>query len=156
MAVPLPNEHTLARLLNGLFEKPVEVKKAAAPFDPKPEGPFVLASYVDDKGTTFAVALCDIPGGASLGAFLTMIPVGVAKDAIKEKKVSEGVLDNLKEIFNIAASLFNTSSNLHLKLGPVFCIPPSSPVDFTTFPNRADLEVVVPSYGGGKFTFRSL
>jgi hypothetical protein len=160
MSHPLPSEVAFAKHVSGILGKPTEIKAAAAPYDPKPDDPFILAVYIDDAGKPSAIGLCDVPIGASMGACLTMIPAGVAKDDIKAKKLSEALLDNLKEVFNISASLFNLPGAPHLRLGPVHVAPPALPADIAAMlaqnKVRVDFQCTVPVYGGGLFSFRRL
>lgn len=158
MAHPLPTESNYARILGGILGKPAEVKKSSAPYQPKPDGAFSLAVYIDDNGKQTAICLCDVPLTCSMGAMLTMIPPGVAQDAIKTGDIPEMIFDNAKEIFNITASLFNVKGSPHLRLGPVYKVPPVLPTDILALLNktgeRVDFQISVPNYGAGMMSFR--
>jgi len=155
----LPNEKELLRLLADMAGKKVEVKMSV-PWIPTSDSPMNIATYVEDSGAIGVICLCDISAGASIGASLTRIPVGVMKDDIDAKKLSDSLLDNLREVLNICASLLNTvPSSPHLRLHTVFSVPPVPPEEvlslITSPVSRLDFEIAVESYGKGKLSFLS-
>lgn len=161
MAHPLPTDHNYGKLLGGTLGKPAEVKKGT-PFDPKPGEAFTLAVFIDDANKKTALCLCDVPLTCAMGACLTMIPPAVAKDAAKEAAKScdipEMIFDNAKEIFNISSSIFNVRGSPHLRLGPVFKIPPVPPADILALIGKAgervDFKITIPNYDSGLMSFR--
>jgi hypothetical protein len=106
MSVELPNPDDVATFLRELLDRPIKVSKG------KPErvGKKVSGScgvYRHDDNTLAAAWVCDHGFGASAGAALSLIPAAAAKDLLKAEGMNGALRENLQEVFNIGASLFN-------------------------------------------------
>lgn len=156
MSLQLPTQASTIHLLGGLLCKPITAKPAPQPLLAAP-GPRVIGLYVDDKGAVGSLWMCDIAGGAYLGAALSLIGPAVAAEAHKTGRLSEGLLENLHEVINVAASLFNVTGGGHVRLKSILVPPAPIPADIVALANvkkgRTDLDITVPGYGAGKVSF---
>jgi hypothetical protein len=118
-ALSLPSRDALARLLRDLFGRAVAAKGVSAPAATK----CFIASYVDAEGRVAALAVCDVAAGATLGSAIALIPSGAAADAARAGRLTADMVDNLREVLNVAASLF---TGLHVTFREV--LPPGAPL----------------------------
>lgn len=149
----LPKIENTSKILNGLLGGALTVKEAAAPFA---EMPAAVGSYVTDDGETAALFVCDLPFACNVGAALAMIPKSVAEDSIKLGTVDEDLLENLREVLNIAARLFNYAGvGVHVALRQVVVAGSSVPQDIIALyksPHmRVDYDADIEGYGPGRF-----
>jgi len=79
----------------------------------------VNAVYATDDGTVRGFCTVDLPLAAYVAAALSLVPVGVAKEAIAAGRLSEELLDNIHEVFNVCARLLNEQSTKHVTLAEV-------------------------------------
>ncbi len=84
--------HVEVLLFDGLDVKP------DGKFDHSPAGGAWFGLYIDDGGTPVALCGVDAPLVASLGAALSMLPPGLAKEAATTRTLSEPLRDNLREV----------------------------------------------------------
>jgi len=114
----------------------------------------VLAIYVDDGDVMRAVAGWDLPAAANVGAAVGLVPAGAAEDAIEERYLPENLLDNITEVSNVLASVFQIRGNPHLRLyeahRPVAAAPNDATELLYRLGQRIDLDIDVPGYGKGK------
>ena len=153
MAVHLPLPKQLRDLLTGLLGRDVTLEPAAAPYAPGPDTPASVAVYVDDSLRISALIACDLPFSAYAGAALGLVPPGGAQAAIDDGKLSDTLSENLYEVLNIAASMFNVAGADHLRLHALHPAgPPLDPqlrISTLTLGRREDLQVEVAGYGAG-------
>lgn len=153
MSTALPTPESVAHLIEGLLGKAVKMKKIPGWKD----APAAVAEYRLDTGALSAACICDLPAGSNLGAALTLLPAPRAADCIKKKEIDVDILDNVREILNVAASLFNRSGGAHIALKAVHRPAEPLPEDVASLvatpTSRLDLELAVPGYGPGKLTF---
>ena len=100
-----------------------------------------LATYVDGTGEVRGQILCDLEAGAKLGAALVQIPMGAVDDAVESKSIPDNLLENLKEVLNIAVNVFPGQSE-RLVLQDVFVEDPGSEL-----PNKSFLKLDIQRYG---------
>ncbi|NHA00575.1 hypothetical protein G5V59_12575 [Nocardioides sp. W3-2-3] len=62
-----------------------------------------------------ALIACDLTFSAHAGAAIGLVPVGGAEAAIEDGKLTDTLAENLYEVLNIAASMFNVVGADHLK-----------------------------------------
>lgn len=152
----LPNQAAAMQLLQGLLCKPVAAKPATAPLGASP-GPRVVAVYVTDTGAVGSLCVCDVAAAAYLGAALSLIGPAVAAEAHKTGRLSEGLLENLREVVNVGASLFNVSGGGHVRFKDLLVPPGALAPEIVSLVNskksRLDLDITVPGYGAGKLSF---
>ena len=151
----LPQVKEVRDLLESLLGRDVEVKDGPAWIPPDGEK-IIVAEFVDDESTLAALAMCDLSGGAFIGAAMGLLPKGGAEDMVKEGSLSPTVSENLYETMNIAASLFNVADCPHVRItvmhAPGVALP--GPVDALVKQptGRVDLAINVSGYGPGRFS----
>jgi hypothetical protein len=112
---PVPTPAAVRETLQMMVGRTVLVTDAGwAP----PEGaePVAIASFIDDDDVLLACAWVDLAGAAALGAAMSMLPTTRLEEMLLTGELDEEVYDNLHETFNIASSLLNTDTSLHLRI----------------------------------------
>ena len=104
MAMPLPPAAAVARMLGDLVGRDVTAKPMA-PARSEP-GTKAIATYLGECKTIRAIAFCDVPAGASLGAALVVVPPAVVDDSVKARQIDETLVENLYEVFNVLSAVF--------------------------------------------------
>lgn len=152
MVVHLPQPKQLRDLLAELLGREVTLVPAA-PYAPGPDTPASVAVYVDDQLRICALVVCDLALSAHAGAAIGLIPVGGAEAAVEDGKLSDVLAENLYEVLNIAASVFNVAGADHLRLHALHPAgPPLDPalrISTLTLGRREDLSVSIAGYGSG-------
>lgn len=154
-ALVVPGEGDLCDLLTGLVGADVATTPASAPMTTKEA--YVIADYVEDDGSLTGLCLADVKIANFLGAALAMIPANAAEKDARAKKLSDEVKDNIQEIFNIAASLFNASGGTHHRFRRLYLphkedLPPEVEAVLKSPAARGDYALSVPGYGDGKLS----
>jgi hypothetical protein len=152
MSTYLPAPMEVRELLEGLLGREVSVNTA-----PPLVHPASVAIYVTDSLQVAAVSCADVALSAYIGAALGLVPVTSANEAISARVLDEGLRENLYEVLNIAASLFNAPGAEHVrlyKLHPVGQqLPPDAAARALTLGRRLDLSVEIAGYGSGRLSF---
>lgn len=152
----LPNPMQIRELLTDLLGREVTVSPTS-PLAPTPNNPCTIAAYVDSSLQILAVVAFDLNLSARAGAAIGLVPPAKADAVIEEKMADETLRENLYEVLNIAASLFNADDAVHLRLYAVHHVgdplPPDIMVRALTLGRREDLIVDIAGYGGGKLAF---
>jgi hypothetical protein len=152
MPVHLPLPKQLRDLLADLLGREVSLEPAP-PYAPGPDTPASVAVYVDDSLRISALIACDLAFSAYAGAALGLVPPGGAQAAIDDGKLTDTLSENLYEVLNIAASMFNVAGADHLRLHALHPAgPPLDPqlrISTLTLGRREDLRVDVGGYGAG-------
>lgn len=153
MSDELPNPKEVRDLLNGLLGQPVDLEMCNA-WGPAAQDAATIAEFVSDTGALEAIAVLDLPLAVFTGAALGLLPAGGALDMVEERQPSAMVVDNVHEVLNILATLFNVADHPHVRLsavhGPGGPFPPA--VDHVANrPNsRLDFVVSIKGYGAGR------
>ena len=152
MPVHLPLPKQLRDLLADLLGRDVTLEPAP-PYAPGPDTPASVAVYVDDSLRISALIACDLAFSAYAGAAIGLVPPGGAQAAIDDGKLTDTLSENLYEVLNIAASMFNVAGADHLRLHALHPAgPPLDPqlrISTLTLGRREDLRVEVAGYGAG-------
>lgn len=162
----MPAPHTVGNLLSGLLARSVKVNKSSSPSAaraparaPAPsaaKASQAVAVYTDDQGSVAALCLCDMSLASHAGAALSLIPAGVAAEAARTGVMPPSIAENLYEVANVAASLFNADGGPHLKLREVVTTTQALPAALSEVASRAseriDLEVNITGYGQGQMS----
>ena len=152
MVVHLPQPKQVRELLADLLGRDVTLEPSA-PFAPGPDTAASIAVYVDDQLRICALIACDLALSAHAGAAIGLVPPGGAQAAIEDGKLTDTLAENLYEVLNIAASMFNVAGADHLKLHALHPAgPPLDPqlrISALTLGRREDLAVSIGGYGDG-------
>src|SRR3546814_7319002 len=73
-------------------------------------------SYVDDSLQLAALVVCDLPMSAHAGAAIGLVPPDQALAAIADGALTDALAENLYEVLNIAAAMFNVDGAPHVRL----------------------------------------
>ncbi len=154
---PLPELKEIRDLYAGLVGRGCTAVRASALLTPETRPGVIAATYVSHRAQVEAVVAVDVPLGAHLGASIGLVPPGPAQDAAADGALSDVLLENLSEVLNVTAALFNAEGAPHLKLAEVFDSTrgplPGAPVTFLrSTGRRLDAEIEIAGYGGGALT----
>lgn len=151
--VPVPK--LVKDLLGDLLGRDVEISPGL-PYAPLHGEAGTLAVYVDDATIVRAVIVADLPFSAHAGAAIGLVPAHAAESAIEEKTLPQTMEENLSEVLNICASLFNAEGLPHLRLYQVYAPGKLPPADVSacarTLGGRLDLAVEIAGYGKGRLS----
>ncbi len=151
----LPVTKEVRDLLTELLDRPVQLSPST-PLAPTPKSPCTVAVYVDDLLRVTALIAADLPLSAYAGAAIGLVPVGGAEAAIEEGTLTDTLRENLYEVLNIAASLFNADGATHVRLYDVHHVGNPLPADVMgralTLGRREDVTVEVGGYGTGRLS----
>jgi hypothetical protein len=152
----LPNPKEIRDLLTDLLGREVTLSPSA-PLAPTPRTPCTIGVYVDDALQVTAVVSFDLPLSAHAGAAIGLVPVAGAEAAIEEGTLNDTLRENVYEVLNIGASLFNPEGATHLRLYDVHHagapVPGDVLVKALTLGRREDLAVQVAGYGSGRLSY---
>jgi len=152
----LPNPKEIRDLLTDLLGREVTLSPSA-PLAPTPRTPCTIGVYVDDGLQVTAVVSFDLPLSAHAGAAIGLVPVAGAEAAIEEGTLNDTLRENVYEVLNIGASLFNPEGATHLRLYDVHHagapVPGDVLVKAVTLGRREDLAVQVAGYGSGRLSY---
>ena len=145
-------------ILDVLYECEALAKQLEEPSDI--EGPQVYASYKNLEGELeFAIA-CDVKLASSLGAALTRIPAGAARDAAESGEIPDNISENLYEVLNICSTIFADFDGQRILLDKVFL--PNQEVD-PGFSGKLEsteclmqMDYELERYDSGKMSFLKL
>lgn len=150
---PLPVAQDVRELVEGLLGRAVDAHPAARGVDLKTSRENLAGTYVTDSGGLAAVVLVDLAAAARLGACLGLVAAKTADQAIKDGLLPVRLGENVAEVLNVAASLFNADGTPHLRLASVYGGEVPVPADVAAlakmFAPRLDLELEVAGYGTG-------
>jgi hypothetical protein len=113
-----------------------------------------LAVYIDDRNALQAVAGWNLPAAANVGAAVALVPRAGAEAAIEDQYLPDNLLENLNEVSNVLASIFQIPGNPHLRLEqthrPVNAAPADAVALLYALGQPIDVVLDVPGYGGGR------
>ena len=144
-SVPKPAE--VANLLGDLLGKPV----TSTPSKGEAEGKRgAVAKFNDPDGKPIALLFCELPLAAAIGVALQMLPAERVEENLKADTLDESVLENFREVCNIASTLFSTEDSA-ASLGDVRVLETAP--DFVSAPKlqgrRLETRMSVEGYDGG-------
>ncbi len=152
---PFPKPDEIRRIITDLLGREVTVVSGDEQV-PERDTPAVVADYIADDGTIAAICMTDLRLSNALGAALTMVPPAQVDDMVKKLVIDEQNLENLSEIVNVMASLFNSSDCEHLKWNAAHTLPGELPAETSTLLKtpraRRDYDVTLDEYGSGKLS----
>jgi hypothetical protein len=155
MASHLPLPKQIKDLLEGVLGRDVTLAPSA-PFAPGPNAPASVAVYVDDSLRITSLIACDLRISAYAAAALGLVPIGGAEAAVEAGGLTETLSENLYEVLNIAASMFNAPGSEHLRLHELHPagvpLPPMVRAQALTLGRREDVSLDIAGYGKGQLS----
>lgn len=110
--------------------------------------------YLDDTDQPVAASVCELRFIANAGAAMTMVPAGIAEEAIQTNEVTTTMSDNAYELMNMVSRYLIDSTSPHLRIGKMYK-KTELPVTVKTVLEQAakqrTFSVTVPNYGQGSF-----
>ena len=148
----LPSPSSVATLLTGIIGRPACVSEGDC-LDLDCPGPTCFAIYRDDMGTPQFAVVYDLALAANAVAALRLLPPSWAVEGAATGFLTDELREDVHEVLNIQARLFNgfASGHIHLSevIGAINGIPERlrrlmpHPID------RVDFEVRIKGYGEG-------
>lgn len=151
--LPLPKQ--IKDLFEGVLGRDITLSPSP-PFAPGPTVPGSIAVYVDDSLHITSLIACDLPVSAYAGAALGLVPPAGAELAVEAGALTETLAENLYELLNIAASMFNAPGADHLRLHELHPagvpLPPMVRAQALTLGRREDVRLEIAGYGSGRLS----
>lgn len=148
----LPIQETVRDLVGDLLGRPAMVLKQAEPLADAAVA--VVATYVNEADKVATVALCNLGFANGVGAALSLVPIPIAREATAAGEVPDNLLENVQEVLNVMARLFNTATAPHVRLQGVHRgtgdLPASAAALLASPRSRKDFAVDVEGYGPGR------
>lgn len=152
---PLECSDALKELFDGLLGVETTLEKAD-PIEPVPGKHMVVTRYLSREDIAKAVAVADEPFLYYMGAGLAMVPAEKAKESLESHDPPQELVDNGREVLNVAAAIINDAQSTHVRIDEVYHMPgvlPSDVVDVICRPRLVGAwEVDIPGYGQGHLT----
>ncbi len=152
-ATPLPSAQAVRELLEGRLGRDVEARTGTAPVNPAAGDGACVGVYVDDALQMRALVVVDVPLACYAGSAIALIPAARAGGAAEAGVVESDMLDNVNEVLNVAASLFNPDGAPHLRLYRTYAPREALPQDVSkyvlAYVQRLDMELEIAGYGEG-------
>lgn len=148
-----PKSLELANLLTDLLGRQTKVKDLG-PQTRQLNGPVTV--FVNPDKVPAALAVSDFEFAAYAGAVLTLLPAGVAKEAVTKKQIDGTLAENLGEVLNVVSSKLTKSPNrviIRLPFTVSTVVPEDAKAIKAKPAKRADYDVEIAGYGEGKITF---
>jgi hypothetical protein len=151
----LPPNMVVRNMLEDMLGRDVKVAPSD-PWAPTLRDPGAIAVYVDDGIRLRALISCNLELSIALSAAIGLIPAKTAAGCLEEGRLTTDMAENLNEVLNIMASLFNPPDGPHVKLYALHVPGTPPPADLSEqlkmFGKREDLKIEVAGYGGGRLS----
>jgi hypothetical protein len=155
VSVHLPQPQQVRELFADLLDRDVRLSPCA-PVAPGPVTPASVATYVDDQQRVSAVISCDLELSAWAGAAIGLVPLSGAERAIRSGCIDGTLGENLKEVLDVAATMFNVEGAQHLRLDELHPagddLPHAVRSRALTLGRRQDVELDIAGYGAGRLS----
>ncbi len=157
MPIQLAKQNEVIDLLGGLLGRSLQSGKGSEDdLSGASSGAVAIYRSGDDLA---GICYCDLQISNGAGAALSLVPMGVAQDGIDKGVIEDNLLDNLKEVLNIASQWFHDSSEKSVKFEDVMVLPCDLPDELKSMmsspANRLDLEIEIPAYTKGRLSLLS-
>jgi hypothetical protein len=149
---PLPEPDDVREVLNSLLGRDITSSRVPAESIPM-DARFVVGLYEREDGKVGGVCVADLTIAVYSGAALSMLPVGVANENVKDGVIEDNLLENFHEVLNVGVMWFTGKGAPRVRLAEVF--PPGSklPDDVRMVmgapAERLDVKCEVAGYGDG-------
>jgi hypothetical protein len=111
---PVPRAEAVQDVLGAMVGTEVKVAIDKQPTIDE-DAPAVLAEFVSDHDAVGALCLVDHAAAISLGGALVGIPPESAQQAIDGYKLDDEAVENVREVVNVLAQLFNSDFTPHVR-----------------------------------------
>jgi hypothetical protein len=111
---PVPRPEALQDVLGAMVGAEVKVTIDKQPAIDE-DAPAILAEFVSDQDTVGALCLVDHRAAISLGGALVGVPPEAVQQAIDGYKLDDDAIDNVREVVNVMAQLFNSDFTPHVR-----------------------------------------
>jgi hypothetical protein len=153
---PCPRPGALEEVLHAMVGAEVKValdKKATIDDD----APAILAEFVSDSEDVGVLCVVDHAAALSLGGALVGVAPEAAQQAIEGYKLDDEAIENVREVVNVMAQLFNTDCTPHVRFKELHRQPgklPEPAHDLLRKPRATrHYRVSVDKYSAGLVTF---
>ncbi|MDO8106092.1 hypothetical protein Q6348_02645 [Isoptericola sp. b441] len=151
---PLPSAPAVRELFEGLLGREVEATIGTGAVNPGTAPGAVVGVYTDDRMALRAIVLLELSLAAHAGAAIALIPVVQAEVAADDGVLPDTLYENVAEVLNVAASVFNADDAPHVKLYQSYRPGEQLPADVSkwvlAFVRRVDMELSISGYGKGR------
>lgn len=153
-STPVPPAFEVRDLFESLLGRTVEWTGTSDQVDPIDGA--TIGAYTTDIGQVRALILCDIPLTAWAGSAIALLSHSGVETTIKSGLLTAAQYDNIADILNVAASMFNRPNTPHLRLATTYAPRETLPADvaeWTLVPaSRIDGTLTIKGYGGGRIS----
>ena len=151
-----PSPGGLEQILQAIIGEPVAV--AIDKNDRvDPDAPALLGEFVSDEDTVGALCLVDHTAALTLGGVLAGVPTDATLQAIEGYKLDDSAIENVREVVNVLAQLFNSDFTPHLRFRELHRQPGKLPEAMTEFRRKPmakrNFKVTVEKYATGHVSF---
>lgn len=149
--VELPRSEAVADYLRDLLDRQVKVSRGKPERVGKKVDGASCGVYRHDDNSLAAAWVCDHGFGASAGAALSLVPAAAAKDILKKEGLTGTLRENLQEVFNVGASLFN-DGKIHVRYTEMVVddrLPDELAASIKGTKKRLDMAIEVNGYDKG-------
>jgi hypothetical protein len=153
---PCPRADALEEVLQAMVGTEVRVvREKEATIDN--DAPSVVAEYIGDEDSVGVLCVVDHVAALSLGSALVGVAPEAAQQAIGDYKLDDDAIDNVREVVNVMAQLFNSDFTPHVRFAEVHRQPGKLP-EATQALRRKPLatrhyRVSVEKYSSGRVSF---
>jgi hypothetical protein len=153
---PVPKPAALQDVLGAMVGTEVKVSIEKQPTIDD-DAPAILAEFVSDEETVGALCLVDHRAAISLGGALVGIPPEAVQQAIDGYKLDDEAIENVREVVNVMAQLFNSDFTPHVRFRELHRQPgklPDAASDLKKKPLAArHFKVSIDKYASGTVSF---
>ena len=111
---PVPTSAAVEEVLGAMVGSEVKVAVDRAPVIDD-DAPAVIAEFVSDQETVGALCFVDHAAAISLGGALIGAAPEAVQQAIDGYKLDDDAIDNVREVVNVMAQLFNSDFTPHVR-----------------------------------------
>lgn len=111
---PVPRPEAVQDVLHAMVGADVKVVIEKQP-EIDDDAPAILAEFVSDEETVGALCLVDHRAAISLGSALVGVAPEAAQEAIEGYKLDDEAIENVREVVNVLAQLFNSDFTPHVR-----------------------------------------
>jgi ABC-type cobalamin/Fe3+-siderophores transport system ATPase subunit len=154
-----PSIPDIQEMLTGLVGKDVLLTEASTAMSME-DGIDVIGEYRADERATPLLCCVDCGFAVRAASALMMVPAGEANKAVSEGEISEDTLENLREVFNVGASVLNKAGNAYYRFTELYPtqggeLPADVKQVLENPTSRVDWEGEITDYGAGRMNLMS-